>query len=61
MRNFDFEPFFRSSIGFDRMLELLDRGLEVEAESAYPPTSLEGCAVHGSCLSLGGWEGVGRE
>ena len=39
MRNFDFEPFFRSSIGFDRMFELLDRGLDVQAEPAYPPTT----------------------
>jgi len=41
MRNFDFEPFFRSSIGFDRMFELLDRGLDLEAEPAYPPYNIE--------------------
>lgn len=41
MRNFDFEPFFRSSIGFDRMFELLDRGVDVESEPAYPLYNIE--------------------
>jgi molecular chaperone IbpA len=41
MRNFDFEPFFRSSIGFDRMFELLDRAVDVESEPGYPAYNIE--------------------
>ena len=41
MRSFDFEPFFRSSIGFDRMFELLDRAVDVEGEPAYPAYNIQ--------------------
>ena len=36
MLNYDFSPFYRSTIGFDRLLGLLDKtaGLEASAPSA---------------------------
>ncbi|MBM3598610.1 MAG: Hsp20 family protein [Alphaproteobacteria bacterium] len=40
MTGFDFAPFFRSSIGFDRMAHLLDSSLRDEAPG-YPPYNIE--------------------
>ena len=37
MWNFDFTPLFRSTIGFDRMLDLLDQAVE----PGYPPYNIE--------------------
>ena len=39
MRTFDFSPFFRSTVGFDRLFDMLD---EVADNSAsYPPYNIE--------------------
>jgi molecular chaperone IbpA len=40
MRPFDFAPLYRSTVGFDRLLQLLDGGVEGEA-STYPPYNIE--------------------
>ena len=42
MRSFDFAPFYRSTIGFDRMFSILDQlgGVEGPAPS-YPPYNIE--------------------
>jgi len=42
MLNYDFSPFYRSTIGFDRLLALLDKsaGLDASAPS-YPPYNIE--------------------
>jgi len=42
MRTFDFAPLYRSTIGFDRMLSMLDQlgGVEDSAQS-YPPYNIE--------------------
>ena len=42
MRNFDFSPLYRSTVGFDRMFNLLDQfaGLEGGAPT-YPPYNIE--------------------
>ena len=34
MLNYDFSPFYRSTIGFDRLLALLDKTAGLEAERA---------------------------
>jgi molecular chaperone IbpA len=39
MRTFDFSPLFRSSVGFDRLFDLMD-GL-AEQSSGYPPYNIE--------------------
>lgn len=42
MRNFDFSPLYRSSIGFDRMASLLDSVSRSEqSQPAYPPYNIE--------------------
>lgn len=41
MQTFDFSPLFRSSIGFDRMLDWLDQAADVEAKTGYPPYNIE--------------------
>jgi len=42
MLNYDFSPFYRSTIGFDRLLSLLDKhsGSDVNGQS-YPPYNIE--------------------
>ena len=40
MRAFDFAPLYRSTVGFDRLFQLLDGGVEGEA-STYPPYNIE--------------------
>ena len=42
MRQFDFSPLYRSTIGFDRLVQLLDSvsGLDGEVAS-YPPYNIE--------------------
>lgn len=42
MNGFDFSPLFRSTIGFDRMLRLLDTATRVDSASlGYPPYNIE--------------------
>lgn len=40
MRHFDFAPLYRSTIGFDRVAQLLDQMGSVD-EGAYPPYNIE--------------------
>lgn len=42
MRNaFDFTPYRRSTVGFDRLFDLLETGTRNEAPDAYPPFDIE--------------------
>lgn len=41
MRHFDFTPFQRSTIGFDRLFQLLDGAQGLDAETTYPPYNIE--------------------
>jgi len=41
MRNFDFSPLYRSTVGFDRLAHLLDAGMASETQPAYPPYDIE--------------------
>ncbi len=41
MRHFDFTPFQRSTIGFDRLFQLLDGAQGFDAEATYPPYNIE--------------------
>ena len=42
MRPFDFAPLYRSTVGFDRLFQLLDSAGGVESEaSTYPPYNIE--------------------
>jgi len=39
MRTHDFSPFFRSTVGFDRLFDMLDRS--AEQSQGYPPYNIE--------------------
>ncbi len=41
MRHVDFSPLYRSTIGFDRLAQMLDSGTGVDAEITYPPYNIE--------------------
>lgn len=37
MRNFDFAPYRRSTVGFDRVFDLMETGMRADAADSYPP------------------------
>jgi hypothetical protein len=38
--NLNFDPFWRSSVGFDRVLELMDESLRYQPDNNYPPYNI---------------------
>lgn len=41
MRSFDFSPYFRSTVGFDRLFDLLDTLPQYDTAQSYPPYNIE--------------------
>ena len=41
MRAFDFSPLFRSTVGFDRLFDLLDSAGQFDTAQSYPPYNIE--------------------
>lgn len=42
MRNYDFSPLFRATVGFDRIADLMDRALAADvSQNTYPPYNIE--------------------
>jgi molecular chaperone IbpA len=41
MRNFDWTPLWRSTVGFDRLFDLIDDSLRWTGEDNYPPYNIE--------------------
>jgi molecular chaperone IbpA len=41
MRTFDFSPLYRSTIGFDRLVNLLDAATGMDQDAGYPPYNIE--------------------
>ena len=41
MRTFDFSPLYRSTIGFDRLVNLLDAASGADQDAGYPPYNIE--------------------
>jgi molecular chaperone IbpA len=41
VRNFDPTPFWRSTVGFDRLFDMLDQTTSHPAEESYPPYNIE--------------------
>ncbi|MBK8457443.1 MAG: Hsp20 family protein [Phyllobacteriaceae bacterium] len=41
MRQFDFSPFYRSTVGFDRLFSMLDTLGQPDAGQSYPPYNIE--------------------
>jgi molecular chaperone IbpA len=53
MRSFDFAPFYRSTIGFDRLFDMLDQVGGVEgAVPGYPPYNIERSAENTYSISV---------
>src|ERR1700736_6439150 len=40
MRNANLDPFWRTSVGFDRLFDLMDASLRFEPEDHYPPCNI---------------------
>jgi HSP20 family molecular chaperone IbpA len=38
--NLNLDPFWRSSVGFDRLLDLMDESLRYQPENNYPPYNI---------------------
>jgi molecular chaperone IbpA len=41
MRTFDFAPLYRSTVGFDRLFEMIDEAARVEPFANWPPYNIE--------------------
>ena len=41
MRTYDFSPLYRSTIGFDRLFDMLDQSARAEATPNWPPYNIE--------------------
>ena len=53
MVNFDFTPFYRSVIGFDRMAQFLENAQYVkDVENGYPPYNIEVLGEDGYRITL---------
>ncbi len=52
MRGYDLTPFYRSTIGFDRLFSLLDQAAGGDAAPAYPPYNIERTGDNSYRISL---------
>jgi molecular chaperone IbpA len=53
MRNLDFAPLYRATVGFDRIADLMDRVLSTDvAQPTYPPYNIEKTADDGYRISV---------
>lgn len=53
MRNLDFAPLYRATVGFDRIADLMDRALTADvAQPTYPPYNIEKTAENGYRISI---------
>jgi molecular chaperone IbpA len=50
--NFDFTPFRRSTVGFDRLFDLLENGTNWQGADNYPPFDLEKISDDGYRITL---------
>ncbi len=52
MRTFDPTPYWRSTVGFDRLFDLLDQTANWPAEDNYPPYNIERSGEDRYCITL---------
>ncbi|MFN7710464.1 MAG: Hsp20 family protein [Holosporales bacterium] len=52
MRSYDLTPLFRSSIGFDRLMRMMDASMRAEETSSYPPYNIEKVNEHTYRLTM---------
>ena len=49
---FDFSPLFRSTVGFDRLFDMLDQSTQFQANDTYPPYNIERAGENDYCISI---------
>ena len=52
MRTFDPTPFWRSTVGFDRLFDMLDQSTHLQANDTYPPYNIERAGEDNYRISL---------
>ncbi|RRH77896.1 Hsp20 family protein [Falsigemmobacter faecalis] len=52
MRNIDFAPLYRATVGFDRLADLMDRTLSADSVTSYPPYNIEKTAENAYRISV---------
>ena len=53
MRTYDFSPLFRSTIGFDRLTNIMDTAMrQSDATEAYPPYNIQKTGGNSYCITL---------
>ncbi len=52
MRSLDFTPYYRSSVGFDRLFDLLDSRTNEATSQSYPPYNIEKTAENAYRISI---------
>ena len=53
MRTYDFSPLFRSTIGFDRLTNIMDSAMrQSDATEAYPPYNIQKTGENSYCITL---------
>lgn len=52
MRHADFAPFHRSTVGFDRLFQLLDSAAGFDNEAGYPPYNIERLAENAYRITM---------
>jgi molecular chaperone IbpA len=53
MRNYDFSPLYRATVGFDRIANLMDRALSADVgQPTYPPYNIEKTAEDAYRISI---------
>jgi molecular chaperone IbpA len=61
MRNFDLSPFYRSTVGFDSLISMLDRVADFDNEATtYPPYNIERLNENEYCITMA-VAGFGKE
>ncbi len=52
MRQFDLSPLYRSTVGFDRLFNLLDQATSSESAPSYPPYNIERTAENAYRITI---------
>jgi len=52
MRTLNLDPFWRTSVGFDRLFDLVDQSLRLEPEGNYPPCNITRTGENAYSISL---------
>jgi len=53
MRPFDFSPLYRSTVGFERLVDMLDQATRLEPMTTWPPYNIEKVADDQYRITMG--------